>query len=336
MTYAMRQRALFAATWVAVGGCATVGEEPRPGESIWVATPQSSEPATAQGDGGQAATDAESPTPEVATPEDAGSSSDEMPGTSQQDGGAASGDGNGDSPGNDTNDSAADDGGSSGGDGSGGTSGGTSGDDGGATGGDSNGSTNGGASGNATGDTSGDTTGQTNGTPEGACPAGACADATASDASECSSAITAGRTSLLAGTFSHDGDTNNDGNDQHFYPDISCLDAHSDNFFRMYLLSGERLDVQLDVHDALYRASLKFYRAPANCGSPSSAAVQCRSLGSSQQASWSRTADTDGWYHVVVDGQYGRIPDEDTGGGDDGPYTLRLELTPSTDTCTCQ
>ncbi len=179
---------------------------------------------------------------------------------------------------------------------------------------------------------------------EEACLGGACVSACATvqgcatdegpDGKTCPSAKVIGRAAALAG-YSHSGDTTNDKNNDDlqfpiFQDKVECWDANEDNFFRLYLLAGERLDATLTPADSMFDSMMKIYRG-TGCkagGDP----YECFNSGSDGDPDviqdW--LAPVDGWITLVVDGR-SAFDDE----GDWGPYTLQVTLTCLRPDCCC-
>lgn len=154
------------------------------------------------------------------------------------------------------------------------------------------------------------------------------------DGKKCSTAKVIGRAAAQAG-YVHHGDTTGDKNNDDlsfpiFQDKSECWDANEDNFFRLYLLAGERLDITLNPKDPVFDSMLKVYRGTAcNAGGDP---YQCFNNGSDgkpdQVVGW--IAPGDGWITIVVDGRMAFAED-----GDWGPYSLEVRLTCLRPDCCC-
>ncbi len=151
---------------------------------------------------------------------------------------------------------------------------------------------------------------------------------------ECPSAKIIGRTEALTG-YHHDGDTTGDGNDDDLPSGEGavCYDAKYDNFFRIYLLANERLDVELDPIDWDFDAMLKLYTGTDCEGGSNGYAdlVSCYNAASDGGVEdFTYFASADGWVTIVVDGRYAFSSDYDY-----GDYDLDVTLTCNHANCCC-
>ncbi len=173
-----------------------------------------------------------------------------------------------------------------------------------------------------------DTSGCVNCAPQG------CVTDNGPDAEDCGSAKIIGRTDALAG-YTYNGDTTGAGDDDNLPSGLGtdCYDAKYDNFFRIYLLSGERMDVTLDPIDYDFDAMLKLYTG-TDCDGGSngySDLVDCyQSAYDGGTESFSYTATQDGWLTIVVDGRFAFSDDYDY-----GEYTLDVSITCNHANCCC-
>jgi hypothetical protein len=165
------------------------------------------------------------------------------------------------------------------------------------------------------------------------CSAEGCASDLARDARTCGAAITVGRldatrTAFLSGDTTGDGDNDNLSTNR-----TACWDAKYDNFYRIWLVSGDRIDVVLDPQSASFNSMLKLYRG-IDCeggANGDSDLVDCYNPGSDGADDlFSYTAPADGWVTIVVDGR-SAFDDE----RDYGPYVLRVTLTCANEGCCC-
>lgn len=161
-----------------------------------------------------------------------------------------------------------------------------------------------------------------------------CASDEGPDGKTCGTGKVIGRTAALVG-YVHNGDTTNDKNNDDlsfpiFQDKVECWDANEDNFFRLYVLAGDRLDATLTPKDPMFDSMMKIYRG-ITCkagGDP----YECFNSGSDGKPDviqgW--TAPADGWITLVVDGR--SAFDEE---GDWGPYSLQVTLTCLRPDCCC-
>lgn len=151
------------------------------------------------------------------------------------------------------------------------------------------------------------------------------------DGEECGKAKIVGRKAALAG-YVHNGDTTSDGDDDNlsfpiFQDKSECWDADADNFFRIYLYSGETLSATVFPDDQV-DSMMKIYNGTGceNGGDD----YQCIENGDRGDpdvlTGW--TAPADGWYTLVVDGR--RSMDDDH-----GPYKLEMSITCNDPYCCC-
>lgn len=162
------------------------------------------------------------------------------------------------------------------------------------------------------------------------CMAEGCA-AGGGDGTRCDRAIVVPRPAATSTAF-YMGDTTGDGdNDDLSSGSSDCWDAREDNFYRIYLLAGERLQVVLDPQEVEFNSMLKLYSG-TNCeGSGDSDLIGCYNDGSDgRDDTLDYTATADGWYSIVVDGRRAFSDDRDF-----GRYVLRVTLTCSEAGCCC-
>jgi len=164
-----------------------------------------------------------------------------------------------------------------------------------------------------------------------ACSAMGCAGG-GGDGEECGSAIVVGRTAAMGGAV-FDGDTTGDGDDEDVSSSLGsdCWDAKYDNFYRVYLVAGDRLDVALDVMESDFDAMLKLYSGTNCAGGGTDDLLSCTNDGfDGRDESFSYTAAADGWYTIVVDGRLAFNDDYDW-----GRYRLTVTLACSDAGCCC-
>jgi hypothetical protein len=173
------------------------------------------------------------------------------------------------------------------------------------------------------------------------CSAQGCAGDMSASGEKCSKAFIVGRLDA-SDTATFNGDTydaSDDDNLNYFFGHDDCWDASSDNFYRIYLVAGDSLSVNLAIPASPnFDAMLKLYTG-TECDDDSAGffsandkyLIKCYDNGSDgDNESFSYTATADGWYTVVVDGRLSGIEEEDY-----GPYTLTLALTCANLGCCC-
>lgn len=158
------------------------------------------------------------------------------------------------------------------------------------------------------------------------CEAQGCITDLKPDGLKCSTAKVIGRKDAYLG-FSVTGDTTNaDDNDN-----SSCWDAYNDNFYRIYLLAGESIDVAVTPKYYDFDTSLKIYMGTkcAKGGDKPLACADKQGNGKTEKIE-GFIAGMDGWYSVVVDGEMA-FPEEN----DYGPYVLNILLKCKQADCCC-
>jgi hypothetical protein len=163
------------------------------------------------------------------------------------------------------------------------------------------------------------------------CLAEGCATDDTPSGEECAQAKIVGRTDAMSVAL-YSGDTTGDGNDD----DLSsgggdCYDAKYDNFYRIYLLAGDQLDVELHGLDGDFDAMLKLYEGTDCAANGDTDLVGCYQSGyDGDPESLTHVAGSDGWYTIVVDGRYAFADHYDYGG-----YDLDISLTCVEVDCCC-
>lgn len=163
-----------------------------------------------------------------------------------------------------------------------------------------------------------------------------CASDNGPNGEECGKAKVIGRTAAMA-WFTVNGDTENDGDDDNlpsksiFAPDNpDCWDAEDDNFYRIYLKGGDKITVVATPLDSYYNLSLKLYRGTSCKNNWENDFITCKYDESDGDPEiFTHTAQTEGWYTMVVDGN--SATDDD----DNGPYQLNVTLTCGINGCCC-
>ncbi len=154
------------------------------------------------------------------------------------------------------------------------------------------------------------------------------------EAKKCSSPIVVGRLEAKTGKV-YTGDTYNDGNDDDqdspLFGSSLCWDAQADNFYRIYLVAGDVLVVNLTTTKATFDTMLKLYRGTTCDGNGDADLVSCyngKSDGGAETINYTATAD--GWFTVVVDGRMAGTEDADF-----GPYSISISLSCGYANCCC-
>lgn len=152
---------------------------------------------------------------------------------------------------------------------------------------------------------------------------------------KCSTAKVIGRRTAVAGT-RISGDTTDDGDDDNlpsgiFNPGPDCWDGFMDNFYRVYLMTGDRLTVTATPLSATYQLSLKLYQGTSCEADWETSFITCQwKGGDNKPQTYTHIASTDGWVTVVVDGA--SAFDEER---DEGPYNLDVKLDCVGPLCCC-
>lgn len=160
-----------------------------------------------------------------------------------------------------------------------------------------------------------------------------CADDRTPDGRKCSTAKVLGRTAVALG-ISVNGDTTDQGGDDDLPsgspPD--CWDGQDDQMYRVYLRTGDRLDLTATPLEADYQMSLKVYRGTACDDNWKNDLVACQWKGGDGKAqSIAYTATAAGWVTVVVDGASAFDAEYDF-----GPYRLSATLACADANCCCR
>jgi hypothetical protein len=144
------------------------------------------------------------------------------------------------------------------------------------------------------------------------------------DGEKCSTAIIIGRKEAKTG-FVMNSDTSDDwDNDQVSASD--CWDANNDNFYRIYLVKGETLNVKMDPYD--FDCSVKLYSG-TKCEAGGDNPLICEDntgYGSVEKIS-NYVAAKDGWHTIVADGE--------TAFDDYGTYKIEVSLACLQPECCC-
>lgn len=163
------------------------------------------------------------------------------------------------------------------------------------------------------------------------CLAQGCATDNSPSGEECGNAKIVGRLDAST-TISYSGDTTGDGDDDDLSGGGSvCYDAKYDNFYRIYLITGDELVVDLHSLEFDFDAMLKLYSGTDCADNGESDLISCyNGGGNGSSEGFTYTATADGWYTVVVDGRYAFSDDYDYGN-----YTIDLSLTCTQANCCC-
>jgi hypothetical protein len=159
-----------------------------------------------------------------------------------------------------------------------------------------------------------------------------CASDSAPDGKKCSTAKVLGR-KVLVPWFTVSSDTTGKGYDDDLPsgspPD--CWDAQVDVMYKVFLRTGDTLNVTATPLTADYTMSLKLYRGTTCAGNWRADLITCQwgaDNGGSETASY--TATSAGWVTIVIDGASG-FSDE----GDWGLFSLTTKLTCADEACCC-
>ena len=171
------------------------------------------------------------------------------------------------------------------------------------------------------------------------CQASGCQTDLNDGGKKCSEAFVIGRPEA-SGIFHHEGDTYGDNNDDdlnYVFEHPECWDASYDHFFRIYLMPGDTIAVNLIPKDNFFDAMLKLYTGTM-CDDDDAGLFQSNATYIIQ--CWNDESDGDpeffthavseeGWYTIVVDGR--QSGDEE----DWGEYGIDITLTCSQENCCC-
>lgn len=134
-----------------------------------------------------------------------------------------------------------------------------------------------------------------------------CATDEAPDGKACGKARTIGRLAALAG-YSFSGDTANASDKDNLSTnDTDCWDAGKDNYFRIWLVAGDILDVILtpkSIASVTWDSMMKIYTGTL-CDGQGALPINCYDTGGEGGKDYvnSFIAPADGWYTIVVDGR---------------------------------
>ena len=167
------------------------------------------------------------------------------------------------------------------------------------------------------------------------CFALGCPSAAGMGVDTCLSPQVIGRVDAIGGT-SLSGTLDLQTNDDDIRPIRTCggADQGRDNFYQIYLVPGDRIDVAVDVDATSYETTLKLYQGQGcNAGESAELVVCAKVTGEGEDApilpdqSFSYTADTLGWHVIVVDSGQWLHPCP--------AYTLDVTLTCPHAACCC-
>lgn len=155
------------------------------------------------------------------------------------------------------------------------------------------------------------------------CQAEGCTTDNGPDGETCGAAKIVGRIDAISGAF-YTGDTTGDGDDDNLSTnDSDCWDAKYDNFYRMYLMVGDQLQVTLDPQESDFDAMMKLYAGIDCADNGEDDLIDCYDQAyDGGTETLSHTATADGWYTVVVDGRMAFSDDYDY-----GAYQVTFTLT---------
>ncbi|MFH1532604.1 MAG: hypothetical protein ABIK09_17910 [Pseudomonadota bacterium] len=164
------------------------------------------------------------------------------------------------------------------------------------------------------------------------CSAQGCTSNLTTSGNKCAQARVIGRTeaNVAAGAFQISGDTTNDGDDDNLPSwGVDCWDAQDDNFYRLWLNTGDQVIIVADPVESDYQLSLKAYQGTG-----------CEDLDNLIKCAWDEddgdpesiihTAGQDDWVTIVVDGASGFSEE-----GDWGHYDLAVTLICADSGCCC-
>lgn len=174
------------------------------------------------------------------------------------------------------------------------------------------------------------------------CKAQGCQNNLSPSGKKCSEAWIVGRLEAKK-TFTKSTDTWNQSNDDdlnYFFEHPECWDASYDQFYRIYLMPGDKIAVSATPapNEGDFDLMLKLYTG-TECDEDSAGIfsandkylVQCwDDAADGKGESFAYTAGAEGWFTVVVDGRLSGAEDLDY-----GAYTLTLTLTCTEETCCC-
>lgn len=150
---------------------------------------------------------------------------------------------------------------------------------------------------------------------------------------KCSTAKVIGRLIAVAGTRISGDTTGHGDNDNLPSFGYDCWDAQDDDFYRVYMMVGDRLVVTATPLVSHYQLSLKLYRGTV-CDDNKDDLITCRwEGGDAKPQTYTHVAATDGWITVVVDGASSFA--DDNGKYDRGPYNLDVKLDCVGPLCCC-
>lgn len=152
------------------------------------------------------------------------------------------------------------------------------------------------------------------------------------DGRKCSTAKVVGRKVAVAG-IRIAGDTTDHGNNDNL-PSIGgpdCWDGQVDDFYRVFLMTGDRLAVTATPLSSTYQLSLKLYRGTVCKDNWKADFITCQwKGGDNKPQSFVHIAAADGWHTIVVDGASAFDEERDW-----GPYNLDIKLDCVGPLCCC-
>ena len=138
----------------------------------------------------------------------------------------------------------------------------------------------------------------------------------------CGTARVIGRFAALEGVVISGDTSGAKNNDDLSTNQTECWDAKYDNYFRIYLVAGEKLDATVTPHLYDFDSMLKLYQG-MGCNKGGSPLIGCYNDGNDGNADHlaGAVAPVDGWYTIVVDGRMAFDDDYDW-----GPYSLVVRI----------
>jgi len=124
----------------------------------------------------------------------------------------------------------------------------------------------------------------------------------------------------------------------YFFEKSECWDASYDNFYRIFLMPGEKLSVTATPDDLYFDLMLKIYTG-TECDDDKAGwfdkndkyLLGCYNSGwDDEPESFQYSAAAQGWYTVVVDGRQVGPEEEDW-----GAYEIQITLTCTQSNCCC-
>jgi hypothetical protein len=152
---------------------------------------------------------------------------------------------------------------------------------------------------------------------------------------ECTQARIIGRVDAMGGAVNQ-GDTTTTGNNHDMYSGTDsgpteCWDAATDEHYRIYLMPGDQITVQVTPQEVSFDSMVKLIDGTTCDDGDDQTLIACLNDGSDGEPDQgSHTATQEGWVTIVVDGRMA-FDDE----ADFGPYSLAVTLTCADAGCCC-